>query len=60
VVDAAYLSTAATPNEVLGMKFLAVLAVASWLPHCEGDMRWFALGIFLGALVWLLRGVEAQ
>jgi hypothetical protein len=41
------------------VKFLAVFAISAWLPHVEGNARWFWLGLFFAALCWLLRGVEA-
>lgn len=40
------------------MKFFFVLGVASWMPHVEGAARWVWLGVFLGSLIWLLRGIE--
>jgi len=41
------------------VRFLPIFAAALWLPRAEGDVRWVALGMFLGALIWLLRGLEA-
>lgn len=41
------------------MRFLPAFATAAWMPHVEGAARWVWLGIFLGVLIWLLRGTEA-
>lgn len=40
-------------------RFIPVFVVAAWMPHIEGQARWFWLGLFAGALCWLLRGTEA-
>jgi hypothetical protein len=40
------------------VRFLAVFAAAGLMPHVEGDARWVLLGMFLGLLIWMLRGIE--
>ena len=42
------------------IRFLPCYALALWLPNVQdGTARWFVLGMFIGAVCWLLKGIEA-